>query len=181
MIKGFIRLGIAVALLTWIGAAVFQWRHVESDKWLIEGHVSLYLRGPMSALPPTDTFWPAYAANPSFLALSERERVKVASNFYERKVRPLEELYFVGHADTFKNWFISTARLDVNEAPVRHFDGVAYRQFDIPRIWIAPRISYVLFGENVLLLTAIIFGAVMILIIASTLAVRWIYYGFVKT
>ena len=143
MTRGFIRLSVVVILLTWMGAAFFQWRHLEADIWHIERHISPYLRGEMSGLPITKREWPAYAATPGFLALSEKERVQVAAEFYESHVRWLEREYFVGHEDALKKWFVKTARLGVNEAPVQYFFAaglheVPFRNFGVTGIAIAP-------------------------------------------
>lgn len=185
MIKGFFRLAVVATFLIWIVTAVMVWRETDKGIWRVERNISPYLRGVMSTSLPSDDSWPVFAATPKFLALSDSEKVNAASDLYEQHVRYLERWYFVGNDDALKKWFLATARLSLNDAPIRYFPydyqlDIAYRGFYIPGINIAPRMSYVLFSKHVLTTTTIIAGSFVFLLIPATLLVRWVYSGFAK-
>ncbi len=184
MITGFVRLGIVVVLLVWMGTAIYQWWVLDDDIWRVEGHISPFLRGDMSDFMPSPTDWPVYAATPDFLALSENERVREAAKFFEAHVSFWEYAYFLGHNDALKQWMISTARLGTDEAPVQYWRveslEIPYRQFNPPGIAIAPRLRYVFFNETVVALTALISTAILIVLILATVVIRWVYRGFAK-
>ena len=124
---------------------------------------------------------------PDFLALSENERVQEASDFYKKHVRRWEFKYVLGDENGLKQWMIATARLGTDEAPVNHWltewSGgleIPYRPFEVTGIVFKPRLDYILFNENALLITAFISLAIWIVIILATLVIRWVYRGFAK-
>lgn len=184
MIKGFIRLAVVAALLTWIVTAVIIWKDADKDTWRLKKHISPYLRGEMSDTVPSSLSWPVFAATPEFLALSDSEKVDTASDFYERNVRHVEWRHFVGHDDAFKKWFLATAILSLNDAPLEYFNDeygkVAFRHFKIPTITITPRMSYVLFSKHALVTSTILASMVIVLLILTILLARWVYNGFIK-
>ena len=127
MIKGFIRIGVVTILLTWIVVAVLQWMHLQGDIWLINGHISPYLRDKMNDTPPSDDYWAVYAAKPEFLELSENKRAEEASRFYEQQVRPLEDVYYVGIAQKFKEWMHWPVSLLPTRIAEELFDGTVVK------------------------------------------------------
>ena len=169
-------------LLTWVGLGVVEWRDLAPGVWVVEQHISPYLRGKLSSIPPTDDSWPVFAATPAFLALSKDERKIVAKRFFEKNIRPLEKSYFFGGPGLFEGWVVRTSQMGPSEAPIEYFIGgerrIPYRKFDPPPISVQPRLSYVFFNREVLFLTGIIsFGAIVVMIVSAIL-IRWIYRGF---
>ena len=184
MFKGFIRLAVVAALLTSIVTVVLIWKDVDKYTWQLEKHISPYLRGQMSNTVPSGLSWPVFAATSKFLALSNSEKVDTASDFYERNVRQDELRYFVGHNDAFKKWFLATANLSLNDAPIEYFDHeygkVPFRNFMAPTINIAPRMSYVLFSKHSLVMSTISASVATVLLLLIIFLFRWIYSGHIK-
>jgi hypothetical protein len=172
MLKGFIRLGIVTTLLTWVSVAVWHWKYLDDDIWLIEQHISPLLNE--STL--SNFGWPSFAAEEQFLNLSLDGRLDAASRYFEQRLKPLEEKYYF---DELKDWMLNSSQLSLTDAPVDSLGDIPpFRRFGVVGFIIAPRLSYVVFSSTTLGITGLISVGLMFVIIVMVLSFRWVIRGF---
>lgn len=181
MAKGFFRLFVVLACVSWIGAGVLTYIETNEDRWRLDGHLSPHLRGDFSHFRPTELDWPVYAASPAFLAIPLSEREEMARVFYEEHISLWEPFF---HLDRLKAWILESSQYSLQEAPITksNWNGfeVSFRDFKPVGILNSPRASYVFLNSNTLLIAAFSTVALSLIIAFLFFTLRWVVRGFRK-
>lgn len=188
MIKGAFRVLVVSALGSWIFVSVMEWRTLnDSQHYFVDDKIEIFSIDSGGNRLVNSSSWPVYAATADFIQASEGQRLELAQNFYEQRIQPVEEFYFLGHdGNNVKTWMLRTSALDLNAAPIEFLDGdddrnVQFRRFEQPFFHIGPRITYVLFNGHVLTTTAFLAVVVTIFGMVLIFAANWIYRGFKRS
>ena len=178
MLKGIFRLAVVLTVLSWIGATVFLFYHLQSDVWRFKQHFSPHLRGKHSDTPPLESSWPVYAAREEFISLSPEEKRAKAEDFYNLYIKHWESLY---RLEALRKWILETSQHTVEQARIVKggWNGivVSYRSFRPPGILVSPRLSY-LFSSTTIGIALISAITANIMAVIILLTGRWVWRGF---
>lgn len=186
MFKGFVRLLVVILVVSWIAAAAIDWNSwKDSQRLFVDRYIKLYTEVGNGRQYIDRSSWFVRAAEPEFLSLSSEGRISEAQEFYIERLEPMEKYYSFGHDDALKRWLTSTAALPVSEAPVRsrrREDGlhVSYRDFPIAEVSVAPRFTYVLSNNHVMVMTGVFAVSAGFLTFIVLVIGRWIFRGFYR-
>ena len=124
--------------------------------------------------------WCVVTASDEFLSKSVPDKIIVAERFYEKNIQGLADELFYDN-DELKSWFIKSAQMTIQEAPIKDYKDITfpqaykYRDFhDWPKfkIWKAFFNSATFIAS---LVSTLLLMAVIIIIFSI---VKWVSGGF---
>jgi len=183
-LRGFTRLVVVLFVLFWIFFSFYQIHSNSKSMYLIYHQIYRY-DGVINK--PMNGDWLVETATDNFLAKSVDEKQYLAKVYFEKHIEGLASEYFYDtHA--FKRWFIKTATLSLDQAPIKEYvpwdDTPHYiiRYRDIPsngmphvQIWRAFFNRWI----PLLSLSASLIGTLLFSV--CFLAIRWVVRGFRKS
>jgi hypothetical protein len=180
LLRGFFRLAVIFFLIFWAWASWSTWDWALKDQ-TFNSHYNIagYDSSP----------WPKEIAKDKFLSLPVEERQSLARAYFEKNIEGWAKADFYD-PDELREWFIKTATLSLEEAPLeeRHpFEDlpsytVRYRNIplkDMPRMQPWRMLISRHGAENLLVALVAALGTTLI-VAGCFFVVRWIVRGFTK-
>lgn len=180
-LPGFSRLAVVLFVSFWVFFPFYQIHDNSKSIDLIHHHLYRYAGGLNMPMPGQ---WLVEMATDSFLAKSADEKQYLAKVYFEKHIEGLAREYFYD-TEEFKKWFIKTATLSLDQAPIKEYapwsDTPNYiiRYREIPsdgmphvQIWRA------FFDKWILLFTLCASIVVTLFFAICFFTIRWLVQGF---
>jgi hypothetical protein len=179
-IRGFSRLAALLFAVTWIFLTLLILNNNSKRMELLWDDIVVF-----AGRMPLPGSWPVLTATDKCFSTSIDERQRLARAYFEGHVEPLAKQYYFD-TDEFKAWFIRTATLSLDQAPLKKWQDpgvptyvVRYREIPADgmpgvQIWRA------FLDKWIVLLSMATALVVTFGVAVCVVAVRWIVHGFRK-